>query len=114
MELQEVDVTTARLLRVWWEYSWRAVLVTIGTVIVSMVVGAIVGALLGLFMTLAGYETAEIQAVAQPIGMVLGALIGIGFSIIPFRIILGKSFGDFRLILVDNTVKSEAIKEEGD
>jgi hypothetical protein len=65
-----------------------------------MVVGAIVGGALGIVMILAGYETQEIQAVARPTGAVLGAIIGIGMSIIPVKLVLGRNFGEFRLVLV--------------
>lgn len=99
----EVEVTTKRLLKVWWAFLWRSVLVTIGAMAVSMVVGAVVGAALGFVMHLGGYGTEEIQIVARPVGMVLGGLIGVGFSIIPVKLLLGKSFGEFRLVLVSNT-----------
>ncbi|MBX2821191.1 MAG: hypothetical protein KTR29_15960 [Rhodothermaceae bacterium] len=112
MDLQEVEVTNARVLRVWWEYLWRTILVTIGSMVVAGLVGGIIGFGLGIFMTMGGYQQDEIQAVARPVGMVLGGVIGLVFSIIPMKLILGKSFGDFRLVLVKNSKKEPEDKHE--
>ena len=112
MRIQQLEITTARLLRFWWAYLWRAVLVTIGATIVAMMVGAIVGGILGFTMHIGGYGTQEIQAVARPVGMILGGLIGLGSTIIPLKLIVGKRFGDFRLVFVadvEETVQGERV-----
>lgn len=91
----ELEVTWKRAVKVWWSYLWRNVLAVAG----AMIVSSIVGAILGFVLTLAGLPRDIIQNVATPIGL----LIGILFSIIPIKLILGKDFGEFRLVLIENT-----------
>jgi len=88
----ELDITWSRTIKVWWAYFWRSLI----AVIAAVIVGAIVGFILGFIMGAMRVDPDTIQYVASPIG----AIIGIGFSIIPMKMILGKDFGQFRLVLV--------------
>ena len=45
-----------------------------------------------------GTSITTVQYIVAPIGFV----IGLAISIIPMRLILGKNFGEFRLVLVKN------------
>lgn len=107
MTPQELELTRGRLLRVWWAHVWRSLLAVVASLLTGMVVGGVIGAILGLSMSMAGYGVDEIQAVAKPVGFVLGAAIGLAFSIIPMKLIIGRSFGDFRLVLVPNTTEPQ-------
>jgi hypothetical protein len=73
-----------------------------------MVVGGIIGFIMGML----GFEIRTIQLVTAPLGMMIGLLI----SIVPLKLILGKDFGEFRLILLakDSTrsVQAEASEIE--
>lgn len=93
----ELEVTWKRVFRVWWAYLWRNLL----AIVAAMLVGGVVGAILGFVLGYAGVPADDIKVFVTPIGMV----IGLAISIIPVKMILGKSFGDFRLILVANTEK---------
>jgi ABC-type glycerol-3-phosphate transport system permease component len=88
----EMEITWARATRVWWSYLWRSLLMAVG----GFIGGAVVGGIIGFAMALAGASVTTIQFVTAPIGL----LLGLGLSIIPVKLILGKNFGEFRLVLV--------------
>ena len=43
----------------------------------------------------------------QFVVVLIGVVISIGFSIIPMKLILGKDFGKFRLVLIANTPSTQ-------
>ena len=88
----ELEITWERAVRVWWSYLWRAILMTL----VAMVIAGLMGAILSAFMGAMGMTASAIQAVV----FMLGAVIGLGVSIVPMKLILGKDFGQYRLVLV--------------
>lgn len=89
----ELEVTWGRAARVWWAYFWRNLLAIVGAV----VVGAILGGILGMVLGAMGLSPSTIKIVVAPISIILG----FGISIIPVKMILGKDFGAFRLVLVE-------------
>lgn len=91
----ETEITWRRTWRIWWAYAWRNLLMTIASMIAGGIVGFIVGFLLGML----GVEQQIIQYVTGSLGFVIGFLL----SVLPMRMILGKNFGDFRLVLISNT-----------
>lgn len=94
----ELEVTWKRAAKVWWSYLWRSII----AIIVAMVLGGIVGFIIGFVLGAMGVSTQTIQFITAPIGMIIGLLI----SIVPIRMILGKDFGEFRLVLLQ-TSKTE-------
>ena len=88
----EVEITWGRVIRVWWAYLWRNLM----AIILSVIVGGAVGFILGFILGGMGAATSTIQLIIVP----FGAVIGLALSIIPMRMILGKDFGEFRLVLV--------------
>lgn len=88
----ELEVTWKRAVRVWWSYIWRNVV----AVILGLIVALIVGLILGLIMGLMGSSEQMITYVSNAFGL----MIGLAISIIPIKLILNKSFGEFRLVLV--------------
>jgi hypothetical protein len=90
----ELEVTWKRAVKVWWSYLWRNIIALIGAVIIGGVIGGIFGFILGML----GASEEIVQLVVAPIGFI----IGIGISIVPIKMILGKDFGDFRLVLIEN------------
>lgn len=88
----EMDITWGRVIKVWWAYAWRNFL----TIIACVIVATILGFIMGLVMGAAGAHPSTVKAVTVPVGFITG----IAFSIIPIKMILGKDFGDFRLVLV--------------
>jgi ABC-type sugar transport system permease subunit len=87
----ELEVTWARAMRVWWAFFWRNLV----ALVVAVAAGAALGFVLGAAMSAAGATPRTIQLVIAPVS----ALIGFAISIVPMRLILGKDFGEFRLIL---------------
>lgn len=93
----ELEITWKRCFRIWWSYVWRNLI----AILVAMIAGAILGFVLGLILGLAGFSLETIQIVVTPISFVLGLLI----SIVPIKMILGKDFGEFRLVLIQKSEK---------
>lgn len=88
----ELEITWGRTIRVWWAYWWRCLLVSLVAAFISGVLGIFVGAV------------AEALG-AQPeqaawIGFPIGAAVGLAASVLPIKMVLGKHFGDFRLVLL--------------
>lgn len=95
MEIQmELEVTWKRATKVWWAYFWRSLIAMLG----AMVIGGIVGGIIGFIIGMMGSSRESIQLLVTPIGMIIGILM----SIVPIKLILGKNFGDFRLVLLKN------------
>ena len=95
----EAAITWRRTWRIWWAYAWRNLLMTIA----AMIAGGIVGFIFGFILALLGVEQQIIQFVTGSLGFVIGFLL----SVLPMRMILGKNFGDFRLVLISNTDASQ-------
>ena len=89
----ELEITWPRALRVWWSYLWRNLI----AIIVAMILGGIVGFILRFLLGMLGVSAKTIQLITTPIG----AVIGLGVSVFPMKMILGKNFGKFRLVLVE-------------
>ncbi len=90
----ELEVTWKRAIKVWWSYLWRNFIAIIGASLIGGIFGGIVGfvgAALG-----ASFET--LQVIIMPIAVIIGLVV----SIIPIKMILGKDFGEFRLVLVQD------------
>lgn len=91
----ELEITWGRMLRVWWAHFWRSMIAAI----VGMLLGGVVGFILGAILYASGVTSPEtIQIIVGPIGFIIGVFI----SIFPMKMILGKDFGEFRLVLVES------------
>ncbi len=88
----ELEITPRRALRIWWSFAWRSAIATLATIMVSMVIGFF----LGMVLALVHVAPTMIRLIAMPVGFVIGLII----SFFPLRMILGKDFGEFRLVLV--------------
>jgi energy-converting hydrogenase Eha subunit A len=92
--VMELEITWNSALRVWWAYIWRNLI----AIIVSMVVGFAIGLAVGFASKYAGISIETIK----PVVMIVSGLAGLAISVIPIKIILGKNFGEFRLVLMKN------------
>ncbi len=88
----ELDVTWERLLRIWWSWFWRTLVATVAGSVMAAMAGVWIGALAG-FLALPLW-------VATGGGAAAGVVMGIGLSFIPLWQILGRDYGDFRLVLI--------------
>lgn len=88
----ELEVTWRRAIRVWWAYFWRNFI----AIVAAIVLGAVVGGVLGFILGAVGVPLKTIQLITMPIGLMLG----LGMSVVPVKMILGKDFGEFRLLLM--------------
>ncbi len=88
----ELEVTWGRTVKVWWAYLWRAIIAMIAGAVAGVIVGGIIGLILGLL----GAPIHIVPFITAPIGLGMGLAI----SIVPIKLILGKDFGEFRLVLL--------------
>ena len=96
--LMELEVTWNRAIRVWWAYAWRNLI----GVLISMIAGLIIGFMVGGIMRMMGFPPLATQIV---IG-ILSGLCGLAISVVPMKLILGKEFRDFRLVLISKVPPS--------
>ena len=92
----ELEITWERVVRVWWAYLWRSLIVMILTFVALFVSGVI----LGLISKSLGFEHNVILTALK----VFGFIVGICSSVIPFKWILGKDMGSFKLVLMSNSL----------
>ena len=88
----ELEITWGRVTRVWWAFLWRSLIASI----IAMIIG-------GIFCCIVVYTIAATGGAITTINIIImsiGGIIGLGVSIIPMKMILGKDFGEFRLALV--------------
>jgi len=97
----ELDITWGKAIRIWWSLLWRNLLLAI---VVSVFVGMPIGFIIGFSMSAMGAPQEMILFVCWPIGF----FIGLASSVIPIKMILGKDFGDFRLIISSNTFSPDS------
>lgn len=92
MQIDVIEATWGRVLRVCWSWAWRC---------------AVTAVLLGLLFDLArsaplpvASNAAPTRVGSAPMDNALHLLALLILTVVPFRLILGKDFGDFRLALV--------------
>ena len=88
----ELKVTWKLALRVWWAFFWRLA-ITFAIVCAAICVFALVVGYTGTWL---GVPMSILVAIAKVVGWCLG----LSLTIVPIRLILGKRFGHFRLLLV--------------
>ncbi|HJT23227.1 MAG TPA: hypothetical protein VJ873_01525 [bacterium] len=89
---EEIAPDFNQLLRIWWAFAWRNLLVSLATMMVMFVVGCVIGFIMGLM----GANLTVIKIICG----FLGFLFGIAVSILPVKLVVGKDFGDFRLAVL--------------
>jgi len=89
----ELEVTWQRAARVWLAFFWRSVIASLGAILAGAGLGGLIGVVLALgFHT----ELEDIRRLTSIIGFILGLLV----SIVPLKLVLGRDYGEFRLVLV--------------
>lgn len=92
----ELEVTWKRTAKVWWSQAWRGIF----ALLAAILVGAFAGFLLGLVSALVGLSQQAIATISMPLGFIIGLVA----TIVPVKLILGKDFGEFRLVLLAKDV----------
>lgn len=88
----ELEVTWKRAILVWWSYFWRYLLFTF--------LCSIAGIVVLVCLSIAGVKDPRVVWVLSIFGVVLGPIT----AILPFKMILGKDFGKFRLVLLNKRI----------
>ncbi|HKI61917.1 MAG TPA: hypothetical protein VKA31_06450, partial [Mariprofundaceae bacterium] len=79
--VKEIEITWGRALKIWWSLVWRGVLF-------GMLGGAVVGFVVGAL------------GVSPKDTTLIGMIIGVPIGIWVVKNVVGKSYSDFRLVLV--------------
>jgi len=98
--IEILPLTAARILRVWWAYFWRSLLVLVAAFIIMIPLSFLFGLVISLALSKVGLEPESMRLVLRLSGSLLGFTAGLLSSIIPFRLILNRKFDDFRLALI--------------
>jgi hypothetical protein len=93
----ELEITWRRIVRVWWAYTWRN--------LIALVAAAIIGGIIGFILGFVGHFIGIPTGVIQIIAAVIGCSVGLIVSLIPMKMILGKNYGEFRLVLLPSDTK---------
>ncbi|MDD5492596.1 MAG: hypothetical protein PHV60_07960 [bacterium] len=88
----ELQITWKNTFRIWWSYAWRNLIAIAVAFVAGMIIGGITGGIMGFL----GIDLRTIKIVTGTMGFI----VGLGISIVPMKMILGKDFGEFRLVLL--------------
>jgi len=61
-----------------------------------MLIATVVGIIIGFIIRMLDVPTESVGIITMPLGAIIGLLV----SIVPIKMILGKDFGEFRLVFV--------------
>lgn len=100
----ELEVTWGRTIKVWWAYFWRSLIAAFFALLFS----GLLGFVLGIVLYAAGVSPEN----GRIYGGILGGVVGLLFSIIPMKYILGKDFGEFKLVLLKKEELSPMLQSE--
>jgi hypothetical protein len=87
--MQELEVTWGRILRFWWAFFWRGV-------VIAVPIGAVIGALLGATVAMMGHP----EWVHSPWFRLGSAVIWLPIVPIVLRMAFRKKYSDFRIAFV--------------
>jgi len=99
-EVRIKELQTADILKIWWGFLWKALVISLGSMLSGAVAGAIFGAIVGVIVTLSGGSQETISNIAKIGGGILGLGIGMYFFYIYLCWLLKSKFGNFRLALI--------------
>lgn len=68
-----------------------------------MIISAIIGFIIGFALGMLGVP----QGIIRAVGFTIGFIIGLAISVVPLKMLLGKNFGEFRLVLLKDNDTNE-------
>jgi len=86
---RELDITTGRVVRIWWLYAWRTF---VGAFVAAFVLGFVWGVIANILG--AADDVAEIG------GLLIGMVASIAWSIVGVYMLLTKQYREFRIVLI--------------
>jgi hypothetical protein len=84
--MHELEITPSRLLKIFWLFTWRAM-------IGGFLIGFVFGFIIGVAGRIAGFQSNLIAGAG-------GVLLGLIWSIFVMKMALRKNYSDFRIALV--------------
>lgn len=95
----ELKPTLRRVIKIWWAYVWRYLV----AFAVSLIIAAVAGAVLGYSMGARGYSRESMEIA----GYAVGLFIAVATTIVPLKLIIGKQFKGFRVVLLKASATSK-------
>lgn len=89
-----IDIQWKHIVQIWRTYIWMTIVVCAA----NLVVGGLIGVVVGVVGSIASISHEIVRYTA----MTLGATIGLCSTLLPIKWLLGRDFGDFRLVLISN------------
>jgi nitrate reductase gamma subunit len=96
----ELEITWKRAIRVYWAWLWRWVITFVIALAILITFGFVIGFIVGFIMSKFGFQAETIQSVSTTIGTIFGLVGALIAPIFPLKRILGRNFGEFRLVLL--------------
>ncbi|MBI5521817.1 MAG: hypothetical protein HY910_04240 [Desulfarculus sp.] len=88
----EAEKSWGNVVRVWWAYAWRSFLM--------MIVAFIIHLVLNLIIVIVGNSFELPPRLVTGFDFLVKCAVFLSLSIVPMRLIMGKDFGHFRLVML--------------
>jgi len=99
-EINIKELPVKDIFGIWWGFFWRAIIITLGSMVVGGIAGALFGFIVGLTNAVTGGSQETIIGVSKMGGGVLGLLVGAYFFYIYLCWLLKSKLGKYRLVLL--------------
>jgi hypothetical protein len=103
----ELKPTVNRAMRVWWSILWRALLLGTPFVCFAYIALLFVSAAILPMLSADGTVSVRTSELVRIISGIIASLCAIGFSILNFYWLIGRNYGEFRLVLLSNLVAAD-------
>ncbi len=85
--MQELEITWQRVIRIWWAWLWRAL-------VLSVVAGGVLGFAIGFVGAILGFR--DIAPLTTLVGLTVGVVAGIAMLVVALK----KSYPGFRVAFI--------------
>jgi hypothetical protein len=99
-EISIENLEISNIIKIWWGFMWRAILTTIGSMLVGGALGWLFGVITGFIGSLID-GTQEMVVIIATAGGILGLISGIYSFYLYLRWLLTSKFGNYKLVLID-------------
>jgi ABC-type uncharacterized transport system permease subunit len=96
----EFEITWKRSVRIWWAWLWRSFITLVVAFVIVVALGFGIGFVIGFIMSKLGFQTETIVFISSILGYIFGCVAILIGLLLPLKMILGKDFGEFRLVLL--------------
>jgi MFS family permease len=95
-----LEPDSARVIRIWWALTWRAIVGIVGGALLASGVAFIGTLFLGLVGAVLGLNGGAVTVISNAFGAVMTILFAVGATIVAVGLVLRKEFRGFRVVLL--------------